>query len=376
MKLIQPYLLLPLILLVLVLGLTGGSIRMGAQWPDLPGMAAGHGLLMTGGFLGALISLERAVVMKQRFWYLVPLFAILTLPLLSVGEQTYAVGSLLLSALGLIAMMHLHYLKHPRLHTALLYIGAACWLVGNWMVGYQELQAAGVTWWMGFILFTIVGERLELSQFLPVPTWARQALLVLLMLYFIGILLPFHGSGKFLLGISAGLIALWLLRFDMARISVRHSGQFRYTGLGLLVGYLWLGLHGLILLFGSTHLFYYDLMIHSFFLGFVFSMIWAHAPIILPGVFQVKISPYHPILWWTWTAFQFTLLARVVCTLAEAGMLRKTFGISKAVLILIQFGLMAAIFLLKIKMEREETALGDRNHPKKSLDSPTLLPHA
>jgi hypothetical protein len=41
----------------------------------------------------------------------------------------------------------------------------------------------------------------------------------------------------------------------------------------------------------------YDIVVHTFFLGFVFSVIFAHGPIILPGVLGLAIKPYHPVLY-------------------------------------------------------------------------------
>jgi hypothetical protein len=47
---------------------------------------------------------------------------------------------------------------------------------------------------------------------------------------------------------------------------------------------------------------FYIPAIHTFFLGFVFSMIFAHGPIILPGVLGISIKPYHPLLY-VWLFF-------------------------------------------------------------------------
>ncbi|SDA48225.1 hypothetical protein SAMN03080617_00642 [Algoriphagus alkaliphilus] len=128
--------------------------------------------------------------------------------------------------------------------------------------------AEGSTRWIGFLLFTIVGERLELSQFLPVPTWSKQALGILLSLFFIGLVLPFHGIGNEVMGMAGLLISVWLLIFDMAKVAAKKKAQFRYIGVGLRVGYLCLGAQGLILLFMESHPLFYDLVLHTFFLGF------------------------------------------------------------------------------------------------------------
>jgi hypothetical protein len=55
----------------------------------------------------------------------------------------------------------------------------------------------------------------------------------------------------------------------------------------LIAGYVWLAVGGILWLlfaqlFGAGPR--YDAMLHSIFLGFVFSMIFAHAPIILPTI--------------------------------------------------------------------------------------------
>ena len=82
-------------------------------------------------------------------------------------------------------------------------------------------------------------------------------------------------------------LALWLLRYDLAWKSTKQAGLPRFMALSLIAGYLWLAVGG-ILWMGFARYFSagprYDAMLHSIFLGFVFSMIFAHAPIILPTI--------------------------------------------------------------------------------------------
>ncbi len=42
------------------------------------------------------------------------------------------------------------------------------------------------------------------------------------------------------MGLALLLIALWLLRFDIARKTVRRTGLTRFIALNLLIGYVWL----------------------------------------------------------------------------------------------------------------------------------------
>jgi hypothetical protein len=351
-NMIQAPYLLPFVLVGLLAGISGGWLRLGSMIVSIPSAAANHGLLMVGVFLGTLISLERAMVMPQRSWLLVPFLAGISVIPFLLQSSELGILLLLLGSFGLNAIMHLQALKHPKFHSVLLYIGAACWFVGNFFVWQTGLIAAGTTWWIGFLMFTIVGERLELSQFLPVPKWAKIVLKILLTLFTLGLVVPFHTWGNEIMGSAALSIAIWLLYFDMAKIAARKKAQFRYIGVGLRLGYVWLGFHGFVLLFMETHALYYDLMLHTFFLGFVFSMIWAHAPIVFPTIFNLRISLYHPVLWISWSLFQLTLLGRVLFTLTGEFELRKIFGVINGSAILIQFAIMATIVIYKLRQAR------------------------
>ncbi|SMD45977.1 hypothetical protein SAMN00777080_4650 [Aquiflexum balticum DSM 16537] len=348
MKLFKPIYIFPLVLLGLLTGILGGWTRLGYSEWNISGAASNHGTLMVGGFLGTLISLERAMVMKNKFWLLFPLISGLSIPvLLWLGWPTVGVALLFIASLGLMAIMYLQTIKHPVLYQFIMSVGAASWLLGNFMLLNTGLVAAAVPWWMGFLLLTIVGERLELSKFLPTPKWAKKGLALILGFFILGIWLPFHGSGSFLMGLSVLLVSVWLLYFDMAKIASKKSGQFKYIGIGLRVGYLWLFLNGVILVFSIHHPLYYDLFLHTFFLGFTFSMIWAHAPIILPMVLNIKEKPYHPILWFGWSIFQLSLVGRIASSILKAPDLRSVFGFINGWSIMTMFALMAGVVILK-----------------------------
>jgi hypothetical protein len=349
MKSFKPIFVFPLVILALLAGVAGGWIRLGYMEYNITGTAANHGILMVGGFLGTLISLERAMVMKNKVWLMVPLCSGLSIPvLLLLGWPTVGVGFLLASSMGLMAIMYLQSLNHPAVYQYIMSIGAVCWMIGNFMLLYSGFVPAAVPWWMGFILFTIVGERLELSKFLPTPKLAKNALVWLLGAFLIGMWLPFHGSGNWLMGIAVILISFLLLHFDMAKIASKKNKQFKYIGIGLRVGYVWLTLNGIILCFFEAHAMHYDLYLHTFFLGFTFSMIWAHAPIILPMVLNIRHNPYHPVLWLGWTVFQLSLLGRVLGSFAIHSEFRSWFGIVNGWSILLMFGMMAVITLTKM----------------------------
>lgn len=349
----KPLFLLPLLLLGLLGGISGGWIRLGNPLIPIPESGTNHGLLMVGGFLGSLISLERAVVMKKKAWLFIPFLSGISTIFFLIGHVQAAMAALLAASLGLNVIMHVQVTRHPHFHGILLYLGAVSWFAGNFFAWHFGLIAAGSTWWIGFLLFTIVGERLELSQFLPAPSWSKKALGILLGLFLMGLILPFHGTGNEVMGLAVLLISVWLLVFDMARVAAKKTNRFRYIGIGLRVGYLWLGVQGLILLWMENHPLFYDLVLHTFFLGFTFSMIWAHAPVIFPVIFGIRETPFHPTLWITWAGFQLSLLGRILSSLLHEFELRKIFGVANGYLILVQLILMTGVVLWKIRHNRK-----------------------
>ena len=97
---------------------------------------------------------------------------------------------------------------------------------------------------------------------------------------------------------AAGLVALalWLGKQDIARRTVRDQGLTRFIAVCLLSGYAWLAVGGAVIIAagglapGSPS---YDAAVHALALGFVFAMVFGHAPIIFPAVLRVAV-PYHP----------------------------------------------------------------------------------
>ncbi len=350
-------LIFPFVIISLITGIAGGWVRLGWTEIIISEAAATHGLLMTGGFLGSLIALERSIVMKGKAWFLVPLLGVLAAPLFIAGFYQAALYSLMLSSVGLVLILYIQALKYKLPEQWLLLVGSICWLIGNILVIKTGFIPMASPWWIAFILWTIVGERLELTKFLPNPNWSRYLLYGLLGLFIIGILSPFHSYGNWVMGIASVLIGLWLLKFDMARISMKKTLHHRYIGVGLMTGYIWLIFFGVILCFLKFHPSFYDLFLHTFFLGFAFSMIWAHAPIILPMVLKVRHTLYHPVLWIGWVFFQLTLLGRMLFALANEAVGRKWFGVVNGWLIIVMFALMALLMILHIRKSRKKSSV-------------------
>ena len=119
--------------------------------------------------------------------------------------------------------------------------------------------------------------------------------------------------GARIAGFGNLLVALWLIRYDVARRTIRLTGVTRYMASGLLVGYVWLGVSSILWIYSGLNpaSLSYDAAIHTLFLGFVLSMIMAHAPIVIPALAGLPF-PYTSLLWIPLVAFQFSVMLRVI----------------------------------------------------------------
>ncbi|BDG60070.1 hypothetical protein [Caldinitratiruptor microaerophilus] len=264
----------------------------------VPGGLGAHGPLIILGFLGTLISLERAVALGRRLPYLAPI-------LTGTGAVLYMVpaalrlGEVLMTAggLGLVGTFVLIYRIQPSLHAATMGAGAALWAIGGalWLAGLPVYRV--VPWWAGFLVLTILGERVELSRMGQPTRWARLTFVTAVAIFVAGLIVSVAApvAGVRLAGVGLFLQALWLVRYDIARRTVRLAGLTRFMAVCLLAGYAWLGAAGLLWIrfAGSAAGAAYDAMLHALFLGFVMSMIFGHAPVIFPAVLgtPVRFTP-------------------------------------------------------------------------------------
>jgi hypothetical protein len=91
------------------------------------------------------------------------------------------------------------------------------------------------------------------------------------------------------------------------------SGLPRFVAASLLIGYGWLIVGGMAwIVFGAQpSIAAYDAMLHAVFLGFAISMVFGHAPIILPAVLRLSL-PYRPRFYAHLALLHAGLLLRIV----------------------------------------------------------------
>ncbi|RYZ19550.1 MAG: hypothetical protein EOO16_19630 [Chitinophagaceae bacterium] len=323
---------LPLVLLALLAAIWSGLLRTGWALP-LPLAAANHGNFMVNGFLASLIILERSVLFRGWWVRVLPALSAASVPAFLFGAPLLAEGLLLASATGFLLLCAWFVYRHRELHYYVFAAGAGFALCGHLVFLRTNSYAAASGWWMAFLLLTIVAERLELTKFLPHPRGRQAILLTALALVLPALLLPV--GGHYLLSLSLGVTALWLLRYDMARHALRAGGSHRYSGWLLLTGYGWLLVASGLLLVQARLPLGYDAVLHSFFIGFVFSMIFAHAPVILPALLKRRLHVYHPLLYVPFGFLQLSLLLRICADVEGAPALRRWAGLGNGTAIVL-----------------------------------------
>ena len=134
-------------------------------------------------------------------------------------------------------------------------------------------------------------------------------------------------------------LALWLLRYDIARITVKKTGLTRFIAVCLISGYVWLGFGGLLALYfgGVSAGFAYDAILHVVLVGFVMSMIFGHAPIIFPAVLN-KPMAYSPRFYSHLALLQLSLLLRIYGDLTISLSARQWGGLLNTVAVLLFIG--------------------------------------
>jgi hypothetical protein len=303
--------------LALLAGLDAALLRLGLgapvaddRWADV------HGPLMVLGFVGTLVALERAVA-ARRAWALASpaLLGLGGLALLGPLPLAAGQGALVAGAALLIAVYGVAWRRQPAAALAVQVLGAVHGLAAAvlWLAGVPVPHLVPTL--AGFLVLTVVGERLELLRVGNPSAHVETAVWGLSLGWAVAstAALLHPGTGWTLLGAVLLTLVAVLARHDVARRTVRGTGLPRFMAGAMLGGYAWLAVAGAVwlvrgpVLSGAA----YDAVLHCVFLGFVLSMIMAHAPVILPAVLRRPL-PYRPVMYAPLALLHATLLLRVL----------------------------------------------------------------
>jgi len=299
----------------LLSGLYAGLVKLGFTGVinlSIPGGL--HGPLMINAFLGTLISLERAAALEKKWTLAGPsLMAVSVLLTLFVelqyGVWLFTAGSLAVAT----TLLYICYIQ-LKIYHVIMAMGGISLLAGNllFILGAPVFEI--VIWWMGFPVLTIFGERLELNRIMRPPKKAQWAFLGFIFIWILGIILMHftRTHGWHLVMISTLATALWLMKYDIARKTIKSVQWTKYSAWCLLSGYVWLVLTGIFgLIYGLPAAGpIYDALIHMVFVGFVFSMIFAHASVIIPSL-SGKVIPWNRYFYLPFFLLHGSLIIRI-----------------------------------------------------------------
>jgi hypothetical protein len=320
---------------------------------------------MVSGFLGTLIGLEKAVAIGRKWAYLCPLLTGIGGVALAWATDSVVPRLLFLGGSSvLVAVSVLFFRGSPTPAQGSMLAGVVLWVFGNglWLSGWPIYVVAPS--WMGFLLLTVGGERLELNRILS-PSRVSIALFlssglaaasgaILASFAFLSsgaVLFTERGSrldspnyewGVRLLGAGVLSLGAWLLSNDLARVAIRRPGLSRFMASALLLGYLWLAASGALSLvyggFVSGEI--YDATLHAFFVGFVLSMVFAHGPVIFPAILGRPL-PFHLRFYAPLALLHAGLAMRVLGDLTAFGPSRRWGGLLNGAAILLFAGTVA-----------------------------------
>jgi hypothetical protein len=304
-------------MICLLAGVTAGILRLSINLLLVnPTLASIHGPLMVCGFLGTVIGLERAVALGKLWGYSAPFFAAIGgLMLLAGIGGKIPIVFFIASSVALASIYAVIIFRQPEMFNITMALGAVAWWGGNilWIMEYP--LPFFVLWWGGFVILTIAGERLELSRFAMPPQNARLVFTAIVGALFSGMVVEWFDAakGSRVMGLAILATAIWLLIYDIARRTVLQKGVTRFVAVSLLLGYVWLGFSGTLLALNPDWQsgLDYDAILHSLFLGFAFSMIFGHAPIIFPAVLKVSV-PYSPLFYFHLALLHISLFIRIM----------------------------------------------------------------
>lgn len=307
--------LLVLVAAAALAGLDAALLRLGALAPvRSEPLASLHGPLMVQGFLGTAIALERAVALRvggrrrDGWGFAAPVLggAGTLLALAQVAGAPVPAGRVLpgLAWAGGMAALCAVYLGVWRRQASVAVLvqglGALAGLGGAllWLRGLEV--AAVVPWWAGFLVLTIVGERLELARvaFVSERVEARVALEAGAVLVGLVAALVSPDVGYPLLGAVLGVLVVDVAMRDVARRTVRLPGAARLMAVCMIAGYAWALVAAAVWAVGGPawNGWRYDTSVHALTIGFALSMVVAHIPVIVPALTRRPV-PYHPVMW-------------------------------------------------------------------------------
>ena len=172
-----------------------------------------------------------------------------------------------------------------------------------------------------------------------------------------------------LIGLSLGVLMADTAWHDVARGTVRMKGLPRLAAVCMLSGYAWALVPALMWVIAPPAFdgYGYDAGVHAITIGFVVSMLLAHAPVIIPAVARREV-PYHGAMWVPFAFLQISLLVRLLAGAREAAYPWRLGGTLGVVGMLLFVGTTLTVTIRRARAASREIGPGDE------AGSPSAVP--
>lgn len=324
----------------LVLGLLGGLARLGWLGALLVRISAAHGPLMVFGFFGGVIGLETAIANRERGAW------VFALPLASVASGLAALVDLRVAGGAAVVAAFvfgvLRVLSRRGADRGRAIAVAIAWIAAALGFALTQRVAAAVPAWSAFLVLVILDERLgAIAERDPraARSWFVHLVFAHLVLGAIGA--PFVAAlAARVRGAALVVAALWFLAHD-ARPNDEGALE-AHVARARVFGYLALATGGVILVaFGPAEVGpHFDAVAHATFLGLAFSMIFAHAPRVIPRLVGIAF-PFAGDLTIALLLLHGGLALRIFGDLGGGPSARAWGGLASALAIVVFFGSIA-----------------------------------
>lgn len=318
----------------LFIGLIIGVTRIGI-WSLFSYLQPHHSAILVGSFFGTLITLERVITIKRIWTIFLPILNGSSILLFLLNMPHIAQISLILGGFVLTAIYLSFFIQRKSLINFMFVVSGIIYIWSFWF--YTTSLIESMYAWVLFFLFTIIAERLELTEYLNVPDFFKRLIAGSLITLVVILLAKNYIQFKLIFGLISLVTSTLMMRYDIAVKNILSKEPHRFRGWAILVGYIWL------IVFALSHLFdlpNVDILIHSFFLGFVMNMVFAHAGIILPVVLRKSVEMNPKYTYSIWITFQIILLMRFFTFLLNYSLFK--------FFIIVNFFIILAFFLQQI----------------------------
>ncbi len=302
-----------------VIGVWRIALTRGFVLPPIPDFLPPHGNLMVGAFLGTLIIFERMFALPVKWLIWVPYTWGISAILIHLGYPPFKILNIV-SLLGWGVHRFISYRTFKHLWNPLVeflsygVLSVALFSEGG-LAGSVESALAGFS----FVIAVIGVERIELTLgFKKISAKIVYASLIIYLgisiinLFFY--IIPLQIVGAILFLVCLGLIyndSAVIASFKSLLSKTAQTSLHKFSRETLTVAYLWLIFSSVsLILWNQIQPMSKDIVFHSIGLGFIFTMILSHAPIVL-GSTLAKMPKRAPskVLFYL---FQSVTIARII----------------------------------------------------------------